>query len=227
MMRIQGWPISSTPVRIWRASGWKTSPWRDQSRGPAGPETMAYIASTTAPMAALSSAVIASRRSRLVSARSPPRSPAVNGPGAGVRAMGCGRMERAIRIDDPADPRLGDYREVRERDVVGRGGGFIAESVVVLEKLLAAGRHPVASVLVEEHRLERLAPLLAKVPPGVPVFAAAQPVMDRLAGFHIHRGVLAAGRRAEPAADTLIGSLPARSLAVGLVGVANHDNMGG
>src|SRR5581483_9291682 len=179
MMRIQGWPISSTPVRIWRASGWKTSPWRDQSRGPAGPETMAYIASTTAPMAALSSAVIASRRSRLVSARSPPRSPAVNGPGAGVRAMGCGRMERAIRIDDPADPRVGDYREVRERDLVGRGGGFIAESVVVLERLLAAGRHRVPAVVVGEHRRERLAHLLAKGASGAPPIAVELPVMAR------------------------------------------------
>src|SRR5437868_14996893 len=55
MIRIQVRPASSTPVRIWRASGWNTSSWRDQSRGPAGPETMAYMASTTAPIAALAS----------------------------------------------------------------------------------------------------------------------------------------------------------------------------
>ena len=36
-------------------------------------------------------------------------------------------MPRLIRIDDPADPRIEAYRQVRERDLVGRDGGFIAE----------------------------------------------------------------------------------------------------
>jgi tRNA G18 (ribose-2'-O)-methylase SpoU len=136
-------------------------------------------------------------------------------------------MASPILIDDPDDPRLAAYRDVKERDLVGRGGGFIAEGVVVLEKLLTAGRHPLESVLVAEHRAPRLATLLAQLPDRVPVFAAGQAVLDRLTGFHIHRGVLAAGRRAEPTADALIAGLPAEALVVGLIGVANHDNMGG
>ena len=130
-------------------------------------------------------------------------------------------------IDDPADPRLADYRDVRERDLVGRAGGFIAEGVVVLEKLLAARRHRLRSVLVAERKAPSLAALLAQVPAGVPVYAAAQAVMDGVVGFHIHRGVLAAGERAEPDAQALIAGLPAAALVVGLVGIANHDNMGG
>jgi tRNA G18 (ribose-2'-O)-methylase SpoU len=136
-------------------------------------------------------------------------------------------MRPVIRIDDPDDPRLADYRDVRERDLVGRSGGFIAEGVVVLEKLVAAGRHPLASVLVTEQRLDALAALLDSVAAEVPVYAASQAAMDRLTGFHIHRGVLAPGRRAEPSADALVEGLPARALVVGLVGIANHDNMGG
>ena len=62
-----------------------------------------------------------------------------------------------IHIDDPDDPRLADYREVRERDLVGREGGFIAEGEVVLEKLVRAGRHPLRSVLVAEKRVAALA----------------------------------------------------------------------
>src|SRR5262249_15515550 len=50
MILIQGLPLASRPVRIWRASAWKTLRCRLQSRGPLGPETMAYIASMTAPM---------------------------------------------------------------------------------------------------------------------------------------------------------------------------------
>ena len=51
--------------------------------------------------------------------------------------------------------------------------------------------------------------------------------MDAVVGFHIHRGVLAAGRRAEPTAEALLADLPAQALVVGLCGIANHDNMGG
>jgi tRNA G18 (ribose-2'-O)-methylase SpoU len=132
-----------------------------------------------------------------------------------------------LRVQDPADPRLADYLGVRERDLVGRAGRFVAEGVVVLEKLIAAGRHPVRSVLVADKRLAALGPMLAGLPPEVPVYAADQSVMDAVVGFHIHRGVLAVGERAEPAAEALLDGLPASALVVGLMGIANHDNMGG
>src|SRR5690242_3074623 len=100
-------------------------------------------------------------------------------------------MAALVRIDDPDDPRLADYRAVRERDLVGRQGGFIAEGLVVLEKLIRAGRHPLRSVLVAENRAAGLEPLLAALADGVPAYAASQAVMDRVVGFPIHRGVLA------------------------------------
>jgi tRNA G18 (ribose-2'-O)-methylase SpoU len=133
-----------------------------------------------------------------------------------------------LRIDDPADPRLADYREVRERDLVGRQGSFIAEGVVVLEKLIRAGRHPLRSVLVAEKRVETLAPLFAELSADVPVYAAGQAVMDAITGFHIHRGILAIGRRAaEPDPGALLDGLGPRAVVLGLFGIANHDNMGG
>jgi len=133
----------------------------------------------------------------------------------------------AIHITDPADPRVADYLQVRERDLVGRDGRFIAEGVVVLEKLIAAGRHPVRSVLVAEKRVDSLAGLLAGLAPNVPVYAAEQAVMDAVVGFPIHRGVLAVGERTEPPAAALLDALPAQALVVALQGIANHDNMGG
>ena len=136
-------------------------------------------------------------------------------------------MRSVLHIDDPADPRLADYANVRERDLAGRGGAFIAEGVVVLEKLLAAGRHPIRSALVAEKRLAALDPLLSRLPEGAPVYAASQAVMDAVVGFAIHRGVLAVGERAEPSLPALLAGLPDQALVVGLVGVANHDNMGG
>jgi tRNA G18 (ribose-2'-O)-methylase SpoU len=132
-----------------------------------------------------------------------------------------------IRIENPGDPRLADYLSVRERDLVGREGRFVAEGVVVLEKLIAAGRHPLRSVLLAEKRLEAMGPVLAGLAAEVPVYAADQAVMDAVVGFHIHRGVLAVGERAEPRAEALLDGLPAAALVVGLMGIANHDNMGG
>jgi tRNA G18 (ribose-2'-O)-methylase SpoU len=133
-----------------------------------------------------------------------------------------------VRIDDPDDPRLAGYREMRERDLAGRRGEFVAEGVVVLEKALAAGRFALESVLVAERKAEGLAGLLAQVPAETPVYLAGQAVMDAVVGFPIHRGVLALGRRGEEADPaTLLAGLPERALVVGLVGLSNHDNVGG
>lgn len=116
---------------------------------------------------------------------------------------------------------------MRERDLVGRSGLFVAEGRVVLEKLVQAGRHPLVSVLVAEHRLEGLSDLLAGLPAETPVYAAAQAVMDAIVGFPIHRGILGLGRRAEPAPEALLSGLPDGALVVALSAIANHDNMGG
>lgn len=132
-----------------------------------------------------------------------------------------------VRIDDPDDPRLSPYRAVRERDLVGRDRLFVAEGRVVLEKAIAAMPQALDSVLVAEHRLDGLAGVLAGLPAMTPVYAAGQAAMDAVVGFPIHRGILAVGRRPERDAGALLAALPDRALVVGLVGIANHDNMGG
>ncbi|TIL60638.1 MAG: RNA methyltransferase [Mesorhizobium sp.] len=134
---------------------------------------------------------------------------------------------RSIRIDDPQDPRVAAYLDIRERDLAGRQGRFVAEGKVVLEMLLAAKRFAAESVLVLENRLAGLDATLRKAPADLPVYVAASEVMDRIAGFHMHRGILAIGRKGEAQpAEALLDALPARALIVVLVGIANHDNMG-
>ena len=137
-------------------------------------------------------------------------------------------MPAVLPIDDPADPRISDYLNVRERDLVGRQGRFIAEGEVVLRALLAQTRHGVESLFLSERRVEALEPLFERVPAPVPVYVAPQDVMDRISGFPIHRGVLALGRRAptSSAAD-LLPSLSPEALVLALIGIANHDNVGG
>jgi tRNA G18 (ribose-2'-O)-methylase SpoU len=133
-----------------------------------------------------------------------------------------------VPVADPDDPRIAAYRDIRERDLVGRDGLFVAEGKVVLAMLLASQAYRPLSLLIAVHRLDALAPLLAEVPQDVPVFAAAQAVIDEIAGFPLHRGILAIGRRIDtPSADELLGRLPARADIVLLSAIANHDNMGG
>lgn len=137
-----------------------------------------------------------------------------------------------IPIDDPDDPRLAPYRDVRERDLVGRDGHFIAEGAVVVRSLVEARRHRALSLLLADKRVEALAPLIAKLPPGTPVYAAPQPVLDRIAGFPLHRGILALGEKAPmPAAAELLAGAGTgagtTARVVMLFGIGNHDNLGG
>ncbi len=138
-------------------------------------------------------------------------------------------MPNIIPIADPDDPRIAAYTQVRERDLVGRRGEFIAEGEVVLKVLLAGeSRCRASSLLVAANRIERLKPLIERLPPDVPVYAADQAVMDAIVGFHIHRGMMAHGvRPPDPGAEALLNGLGPRALAVVLFGISNHDNMGG
>jgi tRNA G18 (ribose-2'-O)-methylase SpoU len=137
-------------------------------------------------------------------------------------------MPAYVPVDDPDDPRVAGYCNIRERDLVGRGGRFVAEGEVVLGVLLTRGPHRAESCLVSQKRLPAVAPMLAGLSDDTPVYVASQAVIDAVTGFHIHRGVLALGRRADaPQAGALLQSLPASALVVALIGLTNHDNVGG
>ncbi|MEJ6782523.1 TrmH family RNA methyltransferase [Aminobacter sp. Piv2-1] len=132
-----------------------------------------------------------------------------------------------IRIDDPADPRVATYLDIRERDLVGREGRFVAEGKVVLNVLFAARQFEAESVLVLENRLAGMAETLSLAPPDLPVYVAPAAVLDAIAGFHMHRGILAIGRKGNPpGAEALLAGLPERALVVVTVGISNHDNIG-
>ncbi len=135
---------------------------------------------------------------------------------------------RIVRIGDPDDPRVAAFREVRERDVAGRHNGFIAEGEVVLNVLARSRLYRASALLLAEKRVERLAPLIAGFPADTHVYAASREVMDAIAGFPIHRGILAFGERPEPTdAATLLSGLGHDALVLALFGISNHDNIGG
>ncbi|MCM2398632.1 RNA methyltransferase [Rhizobium sp. S95] len=136
-----------------------------------------------------------------------------------------------ITIEDPRDPRIAEFSQIRERDLTGRSGRFIAEGTVVLRMLAAAhqaaGDFRAEKILLLKNRVDGVGDILAAFPEDVPVYVADAAVIDAIAGFHLHRGVLALGERlsvAEPA--DLVGRLPGTSLVLVGCGISNHDNVG-
>jgi len=100
-----------------------------------------------------------------------------------------------LELADPDDPRLADYRQLKERHLNAEGGRFVAESERVVRRLVASNL-TVRSVLLTPPRLATLADALTG---AFPVFVAPQAVLDAVAGFHVHRGCLAIGERPPPA----------------------------
>ncbi len=148
-------------------------------------------------------------------------------------------IDRITPIHDPDDPRVAVFRNQKDAwlraahnpDRAGaRTGGtptgdglFMAEGALVVEHLLASA-YPVESVLVAAGRAGALADLLGRVPAGVPIYAADRGVIEGIAGFDLHRGLLACGRRL-PARDATDLASACRALVV-LEDLSNHDNLG-
>jgi tRNA G18 (ribose-2'-O)-methylase SpoU len=122
-----------------------------------------------------------------------------------------------IAIDDVGDPRLTDYRALKEHRLAADSGRFIAESERVVRRLIGSGLQ-VQSVLLTAPRLATLADALGG---PFPVYLASQDVLDGVAGFHVHRGCLAVGTRPTAA------RIPAGARAVVVLeDLTDVDNLG-
>jgi tRNA G18 (ribose-2'-O)-methylase SpoU len=131
-----------------------------------------------------------------------------------------------IPVDDPADPRLADYRDLTDvalrRVLEPAGGLYMAESAKVIARALAAGHRP-RSLLVQERWLSDAEHLLADAP-GVPVYLVPADVAESLTGYAVHRGALAAMHRPEePRVADIVAD--ARLVLV-LEDIVDHTNVG-
>jgi tRNA G18 (ribose-2'-O)-methylase SpoU len=133
-----------------------------------------------------------------------------------------------IRITDTNDPRIEAYRDIRERDLVGRQGLFIAEGEVVLRLLLRKSHFGIESILLSEKRAAALSELIPKISETIPLYIADDAMIEATAGFALHRGVLAIGSHNSPLnAVELIENVNAHAVVIVCIGIANHDNIGG
>ncbi|KRF04427.1 rRNA methyltransferase [Nocardioides sp. Soil777] len=134
-------------------------------------------------------------------------------------------MADLIEITDPADPRLADYRDLRDvelrKHLEAEHGLFLAEGEKVVRRALEAGFAP-RSLLMAPRWLDGLADVLAAT--DAPCFVLDEALAEQVTGFHVHRGALASLERRPlpPVADVLEG---ARSVLV-LEDIVDHTNVG-
>lgn len=134
-------------------------------------------------------------------------------------------MAELVRVDDPADPRLADYRDLRDvqlrRNLEAEHGLFLAEGEKVVRRAVTAG-YPARSFLMAERWLDGLADVLEAS--EAPCYVVSERLAEEVTGFHVHRGALASlHRRPLPSVDDVLDG--ARSVLV-LEDVVDHTNVG-
>jgi len=131
------------------------------------------------------------------------------------------------RIASIADPRVADYRNVRDGELLRRRGLFIVEGRGNLRRLVRESRHRPRSLFVSEPASEGLRDVLEELAAEIPVFVASRAVLGQVAGVDVHRGCLAACER--PAAvppASLLAAPGLESLVLVLEGLSDPDNVG-
>ncbi|MDJ0788780.1 MAG: RNA methyltransferase [Myxococcota bacterium] len=134
-----------------------------------------------------------------------------------------------IRVPDVSDARIAEYRDVRDGPLLAERGLFVAESRLVVQRLLAEARFVVRSLLVSEAAFEALRGDLHGLPAGTPCYVGTPRLLSKVAGYHVHHGCLAlveAAAPADPRALMQQAARPGGRLLV-LEGLSDPDNVGG
>lgn len=138
---------------------------------------------------------------------------------------------RIIEILNSDDPRIIEFSQIKERDLTRNTGQFIAEGKVVLQHLInsaaADNRFFIDKVFILKNRFAGLDQMLHALPQDIPIYVAERNIMDAVAGFPMHRGILALGRYDR--SNELLSDLNSSSdgaLVLAASGISNHDNLG-
>jgi len=134
-------------------------------------------------------------------------------------------MAEVVPVADPTDPRLRDYvdlRDVQLRKLLETERGlFLAEGEKVVRRAVVSG-HSVRSFLMAPRWLDALHDVLSST--GAPCYVLPEAQIEKVTGFHVHRGALASLDRLPlpPASAVLAG---AHRIVV-VEDVVDHTNVG-
>ena len=134
-------------------------------------------------------------------------------------------MSRLVEIHSADDPRLADYRDLRDvqrrQHFEAEHGLFLAEGEKVVRRAVEAGFAP-RSFLMAPRWLDGLADVLSRS--DAPVYVVSEALAEAVTGFHVHRGALGSlHRRPLPPVDEVLAG--ARSVLV-LEDIVDHTNVG-
>src|SRR3954468_765024 len=134
-------------------------------------------------------------------------------------------MAALIEVTAPADPRLADYRDLRDvqlrTHLEAEHGLFLAEGEKVVRRAVEAGFTP-RSFLMAPRWLGGLADVLATS--DAPCYVVSEALAEQVTGFHVHRGALASlARNPLPSLASVLER--ARSVLV-LEDIVDHTNVG-
>ena len=134
-------------------------------------------------------------------------------------------MATLIEVTEAADPRLSDYRDLRDvqlrTHLEAEHGLFLAEGEKVVRRAVEAGFVPRSFVMVPRW-LDGLADVLAGT--DAPCFVVSEALAEAVTGFHVHRGALASlERKPLPSLAEVLDT--ARTVLV-LEDVVDHTNVG-
>ena len=130
-----------------------------------------------------------------------------------------------VEISDPDDPRLADYRDLRDvelrKSLEAEHGLFLAEGEKVVRRSVEAGYAP-RSFLMAPRWLEGLDDIIGRS--DGPCYVLSEALLEQVTGFHVHRGALASlHRRPLPPVEEVLAG--ARSVLV-LEDLVDHTNVG-
>lgn len=151
-----------------------------------------------------------------------------------------------IRIDDPRDPRLDDFRNLNASDKKSGEQLIIAEGTLVVPRLLASP-YPTRAVVGFPGKLRAIEESLSSSFSGddapFSVFEVSREVLKEVAGFDMHRGLVASADRlpeseelsvealldqleATEGTEVTEGTKGASGVIAVLEGVGDHENIG-
>jgi tRNA G18 (ribose-2'-O)-methylase SpoU len=130
-----------------------------------------------------------------------------------------------VAITDPDDPRLADYRHLRDvqlrQSLESEHGLFLAEGEKVVRRAVEAG-YPVRSFLMAPRWLDGLAEVLEST--DAPCYVLEESLAEEVTGFHVHRGALASLQRTPlPSVEDVLAG--ARTVVV-CEDIIDHTNLG-
>jgi len=130
-----------------------------------------------------------------------------------------------VEIDDADDPRLADYRDLRDvqlrQSLEAEHGLFLAEGEKVVRRAAGAG-YPVRSFLMAPRWLDGLADVLETS--DAPCYVVSEALAEQVTGFHVHRGALASLARTPLPSVTEV--LEGARTVVVLEDLVDHTNVG-